>query len=642
MAAAAGSAVGWAAAKPRTARVRAVPPATDRLNLSLPRGRRRAAAISVLSGRGTAAAPHDAIPRRATSVGEPGRTAVPLPCRIPASAVPPDRPDWLRARRPRPLLSRRAVAGPAVRRLVRHRGDLDRHLLPARAARPGPRSGATSGSCPRPPPPSGPGSEPASGAGRTPRPARRSGTSGPTWSAGPCDSSPTGSSTGEGVPGLAARLGYSVRQLERLLLAEVGAGPVALARAQRAQTARILIETTGLPMTEVAFAAGFSSIRQFNDTVQAVFAVPPSALRARRTGRVPSGGRRPGHARPATPVPSAAPTRTTCSAIWRPRRCPGSRRSSGRHLPPHAPPPPRSRVRGPHAHGRPHRLPGGPGRRGRPDLGHRPVPPAPRPGRRPRGRRPGPGRRPAAGAAGGRRAGTAGAPDGRRRRVRGAGRAGPTGVDGRRPDGGRCAGSRPRRPGGRPGRRARPTSSPRPTAVGRSVAGPAREAGPGRWPTWSTPWRRAGSTSARAPTATLARRELAALPGIGPWTVEMVAMRALGDPDAFPVGDLGVRRAAEGLGLPAGARCLTGTAERWRPWRAYAVQYLWATSDHPINSWPLPTAPSAAAATLVTDPPDPQTHHRRKEAPRPCLTTPHPPRPPGPSSTPSIRARSDR
>ncbi len=89
-----------------------------------------------------------------------------------------------------------------------------------------------------------------------------------------------------GVPGLADRLGYSVRQLERLLVAEVGAGPVALARAQRAQTARVLVETTDLPMSQVAFAAGFSSIRQFNDTVRSVFAVPPSALRASSSGRL--------------------------------------------------------------------------------------------------------------------------------------------------------------------------------------------------------------------------------------------------------------------------------------------------------------------------------------------------------------------
>src|SRR6476659_9424717 len=60
----------------------------------------------------------------------------------------------------------------------------------------------------------------------------------------------------DGVPGLAARLGYSTRQIERQLLAELGAGPLALARAQRAQTARLLIETTPLPMAEIAFAAG--------------------------------------------------------------------------------------------------------------------------------------------------------------------------------------------------------------------------------------------------------------------------------------------------------------------------------------------------------------------------------------------------
>src|SRR5271165_1572462 len=84
-----------------------------------------------------------------------------------------------------------------------------------------------------------------------------------------------------GVPALASRLGYSVRQVERQLLAELGAGPLALARAQRAQTARLLIETTALPMGDVAFAAGFASIRTFNDTVREVFALSPSQLRER-------------------------------------------------------------------------------------------------------------------------------------------------------------------------------------------------------------------------------------------------------------------------------------------------------------------------------------------------------------------------
>ena len=88
-----------------------------------------------------------------------------------------------------------------------------------------------------------------------------------------------------------------------------------------------------------------------------------------------------------------------------------------------------------------------------------------------------------------------------------------------------------------------------------------------------------------------ARRQLAALPGIGPWTVEMVAMRALGDPDAFPVADLGVRGAAVALGLAATPAAVGAAAERWRPWRAYAVQHLWALGEHPINQWP-PTGTS--------------------------------------------------
>ncbi len=85
----------------------------------------------------------------------------------------------------------------------------------------------------------------------------------------------------EGVAGLASRLGYTERHLSRQLVAVVGAGPLALARAQRAQTARVLLETASLPITEVAFGAGFQSVRQFNATIQEVFACSPSALRAR-------------------------------------------------------------------------------------------------------------------------------------------------------------------------------------------------------------------------------------------------------------------------------------------------------------------------------------------------------------------------
>ncbi|QWF82176.1 DNA-3-methyladenine glycosylase 2 [Amycolatopsis sp. CA-230715] len=84
----------------------------------------------------------------------------------------------------------------------------------------------------------------------------------------------------EGVPGLARRLGYSERQLGRVLTSELGAGPLALARAHRAHSARLLIEMSELPLTDVAFAAGFASVRQFNDTIREVFATTPSNLRA--------------------------------------------------------------------------------------------------------------------------------------------------------------------------------------------------------------------------------------------------------------------------------------------------------------------------------------------------------------------------
>jgi AraC family transcriptional regulator, regulatory protein of adaptative response / DNA-3-methyladenine glycosylase II len=91
------------------------------------------------------------------------------------------------------------------------------------------------------------------------------------------------------------------------------------------------------------------------------------------------------------------------------------------------------------------------------------------------------------------------------------------------------------------------------------------------------------------------RRRLRQLPGIGPWTTEIIAMRALGDGDAFPASDLGVRRAAEALGMPGTPSALTAHSRRWQPWRAYAVQYLWSVLPHAINQWPQP-------ATCRTDP----------------------------------------
>ncbi|WP_418959743.1 AlkA N-terminal domain-containing protein [Streptomyces tritici] len=138
----------------------------------------------------------------------------------------------------------------------------------------------------------------------------------------------------EGVPGLAVRLGYSARQVQRQLTAELGAGPIALARAQRAHTARLLLQTTELPVTDIAFAAGFASIRQFNDTIRRIYARTPSALRAEsgtgtarstraRTGRTAATrpGRtavatRPGHTAAATrPGPHHTPAATRVATV---------------------------------------------------------------------------------------------------------------------------------------------------------------------------------------------------------------------------------------------------------------------------------------------------------------------------------------
>ncbi|MGY3204981.1 DNA-3-methyladenine glycosylase 2 family protein [Streptomyces sp. TE5632] len=117
----------------------------------------------------------------------------------------------------------------------------------------------------------------------------------------------------EGVAGLAARLGYSARQVQRQLTGELGAGPVALARAQRAHTARVLLQTTGLPITEIAFAAGFASVRQFNDTVRSVYAMTPTALRA----AAPGGGRA-ATRRTATPT-AGIPVRLAHRGPYQPR-----------------------------------------------------------------------------------------------------------------------------------------------------------------------------------------------------------------------------------------------------------------------------------------------------------------------------------
>jgi AraC family transcriptional regulator of adaptative response / DNA-3-methyladenine glycosylase II len=414
-----------------------------------------------------------------------------------------------------------------------------------------------------------------------------------------------------GVPGLAARLGYSVRQLERQLRAELGAGPLALARAQRAQTARLLIETTALPMGDVAFAAGFASIRTFNDTVREVFALSPSELRERAARRA-GAGRGPASAAgaPAAGTPAIGVPAPGVLALRLPFRAPLLPDSLFGHLAATAVPGVEEWRDG--AYRRTLRLPHGPAvvaLTPRPDhigcrlaladlrdlataisrcrrlldldadpvavgdlLGADPVL-APLVAKAPGRRVP---RTPDAAefavrAVLGQQVSTAAA------RTHAGRLAAALGEPVEDPAGGltRLFPDAATLAAAGPGRLAVPRSR-RDTfaALNEALAGGQLDLSAGG--DWDE-----------------ARRRLGALPGIGPWTVETIAMRALGDPDAFPATDLGVRAAARALGLPWSPAALAAAAAAWRPWRAYAVQYLWATGTHPINDLP-PAADTAA------------------------------------------------
>ncbi len=401
----------------------------------------------------------------------------------------------------------------------------------------------------------------------------------------------------EGVPGLAARLGYSTRQVERQLLAELGAGPLALARAQRAQTARLLIETTPLPMADIAFAAGFSSIRTFNDTVREVYALSPSELRtrapkSRRTGT-------------ATGTVQGATGSTPGALTLRlPFRAPLNPDNLFGHLAATAVPGVEEWRDG--AYRRTLRLP----------YGHGVVALAPKPDHIAcrltlsdlrdltvaisRCRRlldldadptaiddqlradpllaplvdKAPGRRVpgtvdeaefAVRAVLGQQVSTAAARTHAARLVTAHGDP----VDD--PEGG--------------------LTHLFPSAAALASVDPETLAMPRtRRTTFTTLVSHLADGSLNLGVETdraEARARLLALPGFGPWTADVIAMRALGDPDAFLPTDLGIRRAAAELGLPSTPAALTARAAAWRPWRAYAVQYLWATDSHPINFLPV-------------------------------------------------------
>ncbi|MFD9335380.1 AlkA N-terminal domain-containing protein [Streptomyces sp. NPDC060028] len=393
----------------------------------------------------------------------------------------------------------------------------------------------------------------------------------------------------EGVPGLAARLGYSTRQVERQLNAELGAGPLALARAQRAQTARLLIETSELPMGDVAFAAGFSSIRTFNDTVREVFALAPGELRQR--------AEKAGRHHPKVPG---------TIALRLPYRAPLNPDNLFGHLAATAVPGVEEWRAG--AYRRTLRLPYGTGV----------VSLTPQPDH----------------------IGCQLALTDLRDLTIAISRcrwmldldADPEAVDEQLRGDPLLAPLVDKAPGRRVPRTvdaaefavravlgqqvstaaARTHAARLVTAHGEPVADPDPEGGLTHL--FPSPQALAGldpqslalPRTRRTTLTTLvsaladgslplgidsdweaARARLNALPGFGPWTTEVIAMRALGDPDAFLPSDLGVRRAAKELGLPSTPVALTARAAGWRPWRAYAVQYLWATDDHAINHLPV-------------------------------------------------------
>lgn len=389
-----------------------------------------------------------------------------------------------------------------------------------------------------------------------------------------------------GVTGLADRLGYTTRQLERPLQAEVGANPLALARAQRTKTARVLIETTDLPFGDVAFAAGFSSIRQFNDTVRAVSALTPTALRDRARTR-------------AADQRVGADVLSLRLAV----RTPFSYEGLFGHLAASAVPGVEEVRDG--AYRRTLRLPSGAGV----------VALTPHPDHvqclltlddfR-----------------------DLSAAIARCRRLLDLD-ADPAAVVDALSQDRHLAAVVAKAPGQRIPRTVDEAELAVRVVLGQQVSIKAARTHAGRLaqaygsPVTDTggglthvfpsvdqlaaldPNSLAMPASRRRTLVALvaalatgdvevdvgadwnrARTRLAALPGIGPWTTEVIAMRGLGDPDAFPVTDLGVRAAAKVVGLPGTSEALLAHSARWRPWRAYVTQHLWTALDHAVNEWP--------------------------------------------------------
>ncbi|RBY89511.1 AlkA N-terminal domain-containing protein [Blastococcus sp. TF02A-30] len=392
-----------------------------------------------------------------------------------------------------------------------------------------------------------------------------------------------------GVPGLARRVGYSERQLHRLLVGELGVGALALARAQRAQTARLLLETTGLPVADVAFAAGFASIRQFNDTVREVFATTPTELRrgpGRTTGAAPGeltlrlAARAPYDAAEvllflgAHAVPGLEEwDGTTFSrvldlphgpAVVRLSPAPDGGVTARLHL---------SRLRDLGvAVARCRRML---------DLDADPVAVDEVLGADPA-------LAASVAAAPGRR--VPGSPDAPELAVRA--------VLGQQVSvaGARTLTARLLTAAGTPLPEPVGTLThafPRPEALAAADLTAVGLTGARRATVHALAAALASGEVALDPGADReeAARQLRAVPGIGPWTTALVALRGLADPDVWLPGDLALRRSLAALGSSD-----TDAATRWRPWRSYAVMHLWALAapglfTRPATPLPRPALP---------------------------------------------------
>ncbi|MGH8776991.1 MAG: AlkA N-terminal domain-containing protein [Jiangellaceae bacterium] len=388
----------------------------------------------------------------------------------------------------------------------------------------------------------------------------------------------------EGVAGLAQRLGYSQRQVHRTLVEEVGAGPIRLARAQRAHTARLLLETTDLPVTEIAYAAGFASIRQFNDTIREVYATTPTDLRGRsrrgRHGKDPVAGMielRLAHRHPAD--------LDSILTFLAARAVPGVEEVDGRTY--------RRSLVLPHGVAIAELTPADGFLCGRLRL----ADPRDLASAVARCRRlfdldadsaavdaalaSDPALVPHVMSAPGLR--VPGVVDGDELAVR-AVLGQQISVGAARSLAGRLVLAY-----------GKPLDSPLggvthafPTAAAFA------EADPGAFPMPARRQQTLHEMTARLADGRLrldpgadrddVEQRLLAVPGIGPWTVAYVRMRALSDPDVFMATDLGVRQGMARAGLPDDPAGAVARAERWRPWRSYAQLHLWALASRSSSS----------------------------------------------------------